>query len=179
MLFKQEKDQLLDEAMDAYGHYLKRVVYSLVKDRQKAEDIVQEVFIRYYTSLEKFEGRATVKTYLYRIAINECHNYFKSWSYRKMELTQIFQQRISKETPENIILTNEENEAVGAIVGKLPLKYREVIWLYYYAEFSVGEVSEILKCSPNTVKTRLARGRKLAKINFEEDNDYELENRTR
>ncbi|MER2107386.1 MAG: sigma factor-like helix-turn-helix DNA-binding protein [Solibacillus sp.] len=59
-------------------------------------------------------------------------------------------------------------------MSKLPVKYREVIWLYYYVELSVLEIADVLDCSVNTVKTRLARGRKLAKISFEECvGDYE------
>lgn len=57
-LEKWEKDRLLMEAMDEYGHYLVRLAYSFVKERTKAEDIVQDVFIRYYINLEKFEGRS-------------------------------------------------------------------------------------------------------------------------
>lgn len=166
------RDQLLIEAMDTYGHYLKRVVFALVKDEQKAEDIVQEVFIQYYINLEKFEFRSSVKTYLYRIAINLCRNYFKSWSSRKLEFSNFVQQSfIYRQSPEMDLITKESNSAIGDMIQKLPSKYREVIWLYYYAQFSVAEISEVLNCSQNTVKTRLARGRKLAKLNFEEVSD--------
>lgn len=85
---KQERDRLLTAAMNEYGHYLIRLAYAFVKDQTKAEDIVQEVFIRYYIHLADFEGRSSVKTYLYSITVNECHNYFKSWTYRKTELTE-------------------------------------------------------------------------------------------
>lgn len=58
---KHEKDHLLIKAMDEYGHYLTRLAYAFVKDEVRAEDIVQEVFIRYYVNLENFEGRSSVK----------------------------------------------------------------------------------------------------------------------
>ncbi|BDH60530.1 RNA polymerase subunit sigma [Lysinibacillus sp. PLM2] len=172
----REKEGLLREAMDTYGHYLKRVVYALVKDEQKAEDIVQEVFIRYYINLESFEGRASVKTFLYSIALNQCRNYFKSWSYRKILLSNIVQHTfVSKQTPESEMLKRESSKEIEEALGKLPFKYKEVIWLYYYIEMSVVEISEVLNCSVNTVKTRLARGRRQAKISLEEVKDHDAE----
>lgn len=170
---KQERDQLLLTAMDSYGDYLVRLTYAIVKDEKKAEDIVQEVFIRYYLNLEKFEGRSSVKTYLYRIAVNECHNYFKSWAYRKMEISNLFGHLlVNKDTPEKEILQKESDGNIAKLIDMLPLKYREVIWLHYYSELSVTEIADVLDCPVNTVKTRLARGRKLARIALEEGNGY-------
>lgn len=170
---KQECDRLLLIAMDSYGDYLMRLIYAIVKDEKKAEDIVQEVFIRYYLNLEKFEGRSSVKTYLYRIAVNECHNYFKSWAYRKMEISNLFGQLlVNKDTPEKEILQKESDDRFVKMIERLPLKYREVIWLHYYSGLTVTEIGGVLDCPVNTVKTRLARGRKLARIALEEGNDY-------
>ncbi len=167
---KYEKDQLLKEAMDEYGHYLMRLAYSFVKERTKAEDIVQDVFIRYYTNLEKFEGRSSVKTFLYRITVNECHNYFKSWAYRKIELTNKLSPLLpNKRSAEDDVLATEKSSELAGTVSGLPLKYREVLWLYYYAEMSVQEVSEVLKIPGNTVKTRLARGRQQIGSTFSEE----------
>ncbi|MGI2328489.1 sigma-70 family RNA polymerase sigma factor [Planococcus sp. YIM B11945] len=167
---KCERDRLLVEAMDAYGHYLMRLAYSFVKDQTKAEDIVQDVFIRYYRSAEQFEGRSSIKTYLYRITVNECRNYFKSWAYRKTELSQFLSPLRSPEpSAEDGVLSAEKSESVARAIEKLPHKYSEALWLHYYADFSVAEIADILKCSGNTVKTRLARGRKMAGIVFVEE----------
>lgn len=173
MLNKCERDERLCEAMDLYGDYLLRIVYAIVRDEKKAEDIVQEVFIRYYINLDRFEGRSSVKTYLYRIAVNECRNHFRSWAYRKMEFSNLLSYLlVYKKTPEDYLLGSEKENNLARLIEMLPLKYREVIWLHYYAELSVAEIGEVLRCSPNTVKTRLVRGRKLAKIALEEGNDY-------
>ena len=167
---KREKDRLLTEAMDEYGHYMVRLAYSFVKERTKAEDIVQDVFLRYYINLEKFEGRASVKTFLYRITVNECHNHFRSWAHRKIELTNKLSPLLpNKGSAEETALASERSSDVAGVVGKLPLKYREGLWLHYYAELSVKEISEVLKVSGNTVKTRLSRGRKQAGIAFTEE----------
>ncbi|MDN4606729.1 sigma-70 family RNA polymerase sigma factor [Sporosarcina highlanderae] len=173
MVQKHERDQLLLTAIDSYGDYLLRLIYAIIKDEKKAEDIVQEVFIRYYLNLEKFEGRSSVKTYLYRIAVNECHNYFKSWAYRKMEISNLFGHLlVNKDTPEKKILQKESDDHIVKMIEGLPLKYREVIWLHYYSELTVTEIGSVLNCPVNTVKTRLARGREMARIALEEGNDY-------
>ncbi|WP_033541307.1 sigma-70 family RNA polymerase sigma factor [Planococcus sp. CAU13] len=167
---KREKDRLLTEAMDEYGHYLVRLAYSFVKERTKAEDIVQDVFIRYYINLDNFEGRSSVKTFLYRITVNECHNHFRSWAHRKIELTNKLSPLLpGKNSAEDMALASEKSSKVADAVARLPLKYREVLWLHYYAELSVKEIGEVLNVSGNTVKTRLVRGRQQAGITFAEE----------
>lgn len=167
---KLERDHLLIKAMDDYGHYLTRLAFAFVKDVGKAEDIVQEVFIRYYINLDKFEGRSSVKTYLYRITVNECHNYFKSWAYRKMELSNLVNNLLThKRTPEEELLQKEQEKYIAVKINELPSKYMEVLWLHYFAELTVEEIGEVLKCSPNTIKTRLVRGRKAAQLTLKEE----------
>ncbi|WP_342441960.1 sigma-70 family RNA polymerase sigma factor [Lysinibacillus sp. FSL K6-0075] len=169
-----EKEKLLYEVMNQHGDYLKRLIYTYVKEPQKTEDLVQEVFIKFYKSIDVFEGRSSAKTYLYRIAVNECKNYLKSWHYKKVEVTEKMKNWLKRDSLELDILQQEQNQSIGQLVISLPTKYREVIWLHYYVELSIAEIAEVLKCSPNTVKTRLARGRKLAKITIEEgDLEYE------
>lgn len=170
---KHERDHLLIKAMDEYGHYLTRLAYAFVKDEVRAEDIVQEAFIRYYVNLEKFEGRSSVKTYLYRITVNECHNYFKSWAYRKLELSNLVNNLLTnKQTTEEEVLQKEQAEYVALKINELPIKYKEVLWLHYFAELSVLEIGEVLKCSPNTVKTRLVRGRNAARLTLKEEIEH-------
>ena len=163
-----EKEQYLNSALDEYGDYLKHLIYTYVKDIQKSEDIVQDVFIKFYNSLDRFDGRATIKTYLYRIAVNECKNHLKSWHFRKFEVTEKIKMWKNRESAESEVIRKEQSETIADIVNQLPVKYREVIWLFYYLELSVAEIAEVLNCSVNTVKTRLARGRKQAKISIEE-----------
>lgn len=168
---RHERDRLLAEAMDIHGDYLLRVVYAIVKEQAKAEDIVQEVFIQYYLHIDAFEHRSSVKTYLYRIAMNQCHNLFKSWHYRKLELSHnVGQLLVAFQNTEEQVMLEESSEELKRLINRLPLKYKEVIWLHYYAELKVYEVGEVLGCSINTVKTRLARARRLVKGILKEEN---------
>ncbi|WP_432353588.1 sigma-70 family RNA polymerase sigma factor [Sporosarcina sp. A2] len=168
---RNERDRLLAEVMSQYGDYLLRVVYAIVKEKTKAEDIIQEVFIQYYIHIDEFEHRSSVKTYLYRIAMNKCHNLFKSWHYRKLEFShQVGKWLLSLQTTEEQVICKESGNELKQLIDRLPLKYKEVIWLHYYAEMTVSEVADVLECSANTVKTRLARGRRLLKGILKEEN---------
>lgn len=169
-----EKERYLNNAMEQHGDYLKQIIFTYVKDIQKAEDIVQEVFIKFYKNLERFEGRSSIKTFLYRIAVNECHNYLRSWHYRKLEVTERIKMWKNRVSVESEYLQKEKNQTIAELVNSLPVKYREVLWLYYYMELSITEIADVLNCSDNTVKTRLARGRKIVKITIEEsEGEYE------
>ncbi|MFB1082635.1 sigma-70 family RNA polymerase sigma factor [Jeotgalibacillus sp. JSM ZJ347] len=167
-----EKDRILNQAMEDHGNYLKRLIYTYVKDVQKAEDILQDTFVKFYSRFDQFEKRASVKTYLYRIAVNEAQNYLRSWSFRKIGFTDKLRSFNQGSSAEELYIKSEGNRTLGEMVKELPVKYREVIWLFYYDELSINEISEVLRCSSNTVKTRLARGRQLARISIEEG-DYE------
>ncbi|TFD94452.1 sigma-70 family RNA polymerase sigma factor [Jeotgalibacillus sp. R-1-5s-1] len=167
-----EKERCLKAAMEMHGDYLKRLVYSYVKDLQKTEDIVQDVFVKFYIHFDSFEKRSSVKTFLYRIAVNEAQNYLRSWSYRKIDVVEKIRKWTKGDPVEESYINKEQAESVASLINMLPVKYREVLWLFYYIELSIQDIAEVLDCSPNTVKTRLVRGRKLAKISIEEG-EYE------
>ncbi len=141
--------------------YLLRLAYLYVKDWPAAEDIVQDVFLKFYQEFEQFEGRSTLKTYLAKMTINKCKDYLKSWRYRKQVLTDSFTNQ-TKKSRNRIVEQDEKLELADAVL-QLSLKYREVIIYYYYEEFSVLEVAQMLSISDNTVKTRLRKARALLK----------------
>lgn len=164
---EDQKNDRLNEAMQEHGDMIKRVIYSYVRDLQKAEDLTQDTFLKFYLGMERFEGRASLKTYLYRIAVNESLNYLKSWHAQKVKFSdklKIFGKRASNE---ETFLEKEKTSELHIVLESMPLHYRESLWLHYYAELSVNETAEVLGCSPNTVKTRLARGRELLRNELE------------
>lgn len=163
-----EKKEILNESMAQHGDYIKRLIFSYIKDIPKAEDIVQDVFIKFYKNLDRFKGRSSIKTFLYRIAVNECQNYLSSWHYRKLKITEKIKNLEYKSSVEDDYIQKEQNVSLSDLIGKMPVKYREVIWLHYYVELTVPEIADVLDCSVNTVKTRLLRGRKVLKIAIEE-----------
>lgn len=161
------EEQAFQEVMQEHTEYLLRLAVLYVKDWSAAEDIVQEVFLKYYQNYEQFEERSSLKTYLSKMTINKSKDYLKSRRYRKQILTNKFSNQ-TKVVRNQFIEQDEKLEIADAVL-ELPLKYREVIIHYYFEELSVLEVSMILSISDNTVKTRLRKARSLLKNQLKQD----------
>lgn len=159
-------EHIFQQIMNEHTEYLLRIAFLYVKDWPAAEDIVQDVFISYYEKFEQFEERSSLKTYLSIITVNKCKDYLKSWRYRMQILTNSFTTK-PKNIPNRLILQDEKLELADAVL-QLPLKYREVIFYYYFEELSIIEVANQLNLSDNTVKTRLRKARLLLKEKLKE-----------
>ena len=157
-------DLLFEKIVDQYGESLMRLAYTYVKNHQVAEDIVQDVFLKAFEKQSDFREESSYKTYLYRITINRSYDYFRSWSYKNLLLTDNFRKLVKQEkSAESFVITKNENYLLGEKILSLPLKYREVIILHYYNDYGIDEIAFILGISPNTIKTRLRRGREKLK----------------
>ena len=166
---EQTKDSLLTEAMNEYGDYLVQLCYTYVLNWQTAEDLAQETFIRYYNNLPKFRGEASVKTYLFRIAVNVCKDYLSSWKYKKVHISEIFQKLLkSEDTPEKQAIKHDEQAQLVKGIEGLQTKYKDVLLLFHFGEMTLEEVSFALNIPVNTVKTRLRRARRTLGIALEE-----------
>ncbi|KPH73594.1 sigma-70 family RNA polymerase sigma factor [Oceanobacillus caeni] len=166
-----EKEQIIDQLMDEYSDDILHLVYTYVKNQATAEDLTQEIFIKCYEKLHQFNEQATIKTWLYRIASNHCKDYLRSWYYRKIMLSNKILDYIpskSKQVEEEVITNSEENRLTNAVMN-LPLKYREVVFLHYYEEMSLREISKITTVNINTIKTRLNRAKELLKDKIVEE----------
>lgn len=160
-----EREQIIDQLMHEYSDDILHLVYTYVKNRATAEDLTQEIFIKCYEKLNQFNQQAKIKTWVYRIASNHCKDYLRSWHYRKITLSDKILDYIpskSKQVEEEIIKNSEEDILINAVMN-LPLKYREVVFLHYYEELSLREISKITTVNINTLKTRLKRAKELLK----------------
>lgn len=147
--------------MQKHGEYCLRVAYLYVKDWAIAEEIVQDVFFSYYRQQDRFEQRASLKTYLVKITVHKSHDYLRSWKNKRHQLFEKLHIGASKRTPETMLLAQHERSTLTNALFELPITYREVVILYYYQELKVREIADILTCAENTVKTRLHRARKM------------------
>ncbi|WP_339213634.1 sigma-70 family RNA polymerase sigma factor [Solibacillus sp. FSL W8-0372] len=150
----------LEQFVRTHGEELLRLSYTYVKNKEMAEDIVQDVLLKAYEQQDKFRGDASYRTYLYRMTINRSYDYLRSWSYKNTVLTNKIQEifQVTKSTEQQVFEQND-NRLLGNAVLDLPVKYREIIILFYYKELKIDEIAELLSISDNTVKTRLKRGR--------------------
>lgn len=155
-------DEEMKKIMDSHGEYLIRLAYFYVKNWEAAEDIMQEVFISYYRKSTQFDQRASLKTYLSKITVNKCHDHLRSWRNKRSLFSNSLGSLISPgKSPEESYIVRTEKSNLTNKIFELPVKYREVILLFYYQEFTSKEISELLNCSENTVKTRIRRAKDL------------------
>ncbi len=159
------KEAVLEIIMDEYGESVVWLAFSYLKDKGKSEDIAQEVFITCYTKLDSFNMESSLKSWVLTITANKCKDVLKSWAHRNIIFAQsllgTFKQQGSD--PDLELIGSEENRELTKNILKLPIKYREVIFLHYFEDLKVQEISEFLSIKENSVKTRLRRARILLK----------------
>lgn len=163
------QEEWLIHIMDLYQDKVIRLAYTYVKDRKLAEDLAQEVFVKCYVHKDNFRNESSVKTWVYAITVNLCKDYLRSGWKKYIHVIDRFgkSRHSSVLTPELSIVQKSEHEALAEQVLKLPLKYREVILLYYYKELTVSEISQILNKKEPTIRTILQRGRDMLRRKLE------------
>ena len=152
-----------EHIVNEYGDALLRVCFIYLKDREMAEDALQETFFRAYRHRDEFRGRSSVKTWITRIAINTCKDMLSdSWMRHRTdeELTDI-----PAEEPE---YSPEDRYAVTSKISALPEIYRDVIILRYYQELKIKEIAVILGETEANIKTRLKRARNILRTELKE-----------
>lgn len=161
----------IEKILKKYGDTIYRMAFIQVKNPDTADDIYQNVCIKLLKQKEPIEPEEHLKAWLLRTTLHCCKDYWKSsWI-----------QRIVWETPsekEDSYEGIKEEQSPGYItecVQRLPEKYRAIIHLHYYEEYSQKEIADMLHMKENTVASRLARGReKLKKMLEKEAKEYEF-----
>lgn len=158
-----DKEEFVKKILE-YKDTVFRVAYSYTKNKSDAEDISQEVFLKFYTSMAKFEDSEQLKAWLIRITINKSKDLLKSsWFSKRSDETDLQQ---------SFTMNQSQSEILEAVLS-LPEKYKIVIHLYYYEGYSLNEISEITSTKISTLQTRLQRGRKLLGKKLKEEDIYE------
>lgn len=141
----------LEVLIEAYRNNLYAVAFNICKNTQDAEDVVQDTFLQYWTQKKEFETEQHIRAWLLRVAINKAKNKNNTF-FRKKSLPL-------EDYMQTLVFASEESSALFEAVMELPVKYRIVVHLFYYEDYSVNEIADILKITPGNVKTRLSRGR--------------------
>ncbi|MEK3977963.1 sigma-70 family RNA polymerase sigma factor [Psychrobacillus sp. FSL K6-2836] len=150
----------LERLMQLYTKEMLRVSYYYTHNIHTAQDIVQEVFIRFYHKQVTLSDEE-MKPYLLRMVINQSKDYLKSWHYRKTKLVEkMFPQSVSN--PDRL-LRKEEVDEISEAIFALPLKQRETITYYYFEGYTTKEISSLLKVPESTIKSRLKKARERLK----------------
>lgn len=153
--------QPVQQLIQNYQNSLYAAAFNICQNQMDAEDVVQEAFVQYYTTKKEFENEQHIKAWLIRIVINKAKNITRTfWRKNKCALEDYM---------ETLTFPDTQSRNIFEEVMKLPDKYRIVIHLFYYEEYTVREIADILKLSESNVKVRLSRGRALLKESLKEE----------
>jgi RNA polymerase sigma-70 factor, ECF subfamily len=154
-------------ASDIYG-----LLYRLTQDAEEASDLTQETFLSALKAISKFRGEADLKTWLFRIAINESRNRFRWWKRRRRDATISLDVTIGESdtplsetfssdalNPEEKTLRGEREKLLRGALNDLSDIFREAVVLCDIEGFTYEEIAQTLEVNIGTVKSRIARGR--------------------
>lgn len=164
-VMKGREQFLIDQFVKTIGENktaMFRLAYSMVLNREDAEDIVSETIVKAYSHLDELKNIRKMKAWIFQILVNESKTYLKKRN--RIDLIEDISIFEEKEKDE------KENYDLLEFVCQLEDIFKEVIILYYFEEFRVKEIADILNISEGTVKSRLSRARVKLK-GFLENND--------
>lgn len=147
--------------VDGCRSQLRRVLYRVTRDRETAQDALQEALTRAWLNIGRFEGRARFCTWLTRIGINESYNLLRADRGQTIELDDLVGQRVAGwgNQPDSVFESREFLAAIDRALGSLPIDYRTAVTLRDVEGLSTAETAEILGIGERAVKSRLHRGR--------------------
>lgn len=162
----------LQNIYNKFARTIFRTSYSFTKNTQIAEDITQETFVElHFMGINRFENDDKVRAWLRKTATNKSLNYIKrekKFINMPPEVIEAIETPYQETNPENQLSQKEFIQETKKAIQSLPDDYQGVIMLYYYAELSYNEISELLSIPIGTVKSRLNRGRLLIKKSITE-----------
>lgn len=156
-------EQEVNRAIDLYSDTIRRICMIHLKNSADTEDIFQTVFLKYALSHVDFESDEYEKAWLIRVAINACKDLLKSFWKHTVALDEIIEQ------PSQI--SPDHKEVLEAVLS-LPTRYRDVVYLHYYEDYTAPEIAQILHKNVNTVYTLLTRSKQMLQKKLEGD-EYE------
>ena len=156
-------EQEVNRAIDLYSDTIRRICMIHLKNSADTEDIFQTVFLKYALSHVDFESNEHEKAWLIRVAINACKDLLKSFWKHTVALDEIIEQ------PSQI--SPDHKEVLEAVLS-LPTRYRDVVYLHYYEDYTAPEIAQILHKNVNTVYTLLTRSKQMLQKKLEGD-EYE------
>ncbi len=155
----------VEEAFRRYGDRVFSAAFSICRDPMDADDIVQDTFLKYYTVNRDYIDETHLKAWLLRVAINRAKDIIGAFWRRNRVSWEAYMNQLEFAQP--------EDRSLFQAVMQLPEKYRIVIHLHYYEEYSIEEIAHALHRNPSTVKSQLSRGRKLLKSMLTEEEHHD------
>src|SRR5690348_6069549 len=166
---QREDKEAFEELIRRHQHRVFAVAGGILKRREDVEDIAQQVFVKAYFSLKRFDQRAAFSTWLYKITVNECWDLLRKKKVRPL----VYESDLSEEQARQVIAAEEKNgggpdisdrlearQRVENLLDGLDERDRLMLILKEVEGFAVEEIAEVLDLNANTVKVRLFRARR-------------------
>jgi len=156
--------------IERYKLPLYKVMYRMVLNRDDAEDLVEEAFIKAYRSIKRFDTGRPFYAWLRRIAVNNAINFLKKERRNLTEPLEFVEKSLSNSRNDPVAITEQKalTERINQAMLKLPREFRTVLSLKIEEDLSYDEISQLLKIPKGTVMSRLARARQKLKQIFDE-----------
>ncbi len=150
-----EKEELFNTLYEKYFDRVWRYVYYKTESREDTEDLCQEIFFKVWKGLDKFEGRSSYYTWIFKISMNTVISFYRKKRFKKfISLDVLDEKHYSYER-------DEKKEKVLSKIRLLPEDLRNIVELYYISNFKIGEIAEMMNIPEGTVKSKLKRAREL------------------
>ena len=166
---KNNDRQAFKVLFDTYRPKVYKTAFLILKDYEYADEVVQETFIQVFLKIHKLTNPIAFEKWLYKIAVNLCFEIIRKNKKSKIvSLNEENSKELDNSTtdiflPDNIVIQKEIQDKIMKCIDSLQVKHRTVLILFYFNNFSVKEISDIVNCSEGTVKSRLFYGKKLLK----------------
>nr|WP_299383914.1 sigma-70 family RNA polymerase sigma factor [Allomuricauda sp.] len=148
--------------VDQYKHLVFTIALRTLKNREEAEEVAQDTFIKVYRSLGNYKGDAKLSSWIYRIAYNTCLDRIKR---NKKELGNLPLEEVNGKAVSDMqnaldmMMVNEHSTLIRRCISKLSGSDAALLTLFYFEEKNLNEMAKILEMSPNTAKVKLFRAR--------------------
>lgn len=175
---REGSNRAYEELLDRFQQPVFALAFRLLEDSSEASDVVQEVFLKVFRSIGSFRGQSTLKTWIYRITVNEAHN-ARRWFFRhrrreveldgSQEETRSWKDIIpdNSRSPFDVTFDREQRVMIEAALERINPIFREAVVLRDIADLSYEEVAAVLGVSLGTVKSRILRGREAMREELE------------
>ncbi|NRA92219.1 MAG: sigma-70 family RNA polymerase sigma factor [Psychroserpens sp.] len=149
--------------VDRYKDLVFTLALRMLKNREEAEEVAQDTFIKAFRKLDKFKGDSKFSTWIYRVAYNTCLDRIKKNRKHLNDVTIdefTINQVVSIDNVLNTIEKKERNQMIKACIDKLSQEESFLLTLYYFDDLSLDEISEVVGMNNNAIKVKLFRSRK-------------------
>ncbi|UZR97322.1 RNA polymerase sigma factor [Chondrinema litorale] len=161
---KKGDQHAFDALFNRYHKQLCYFAFMYVSDRELAEEVVSDVFLKVWVKREKIQIKSNVKAYLYTITRNIIYDSVSAKSVKFAELTdQHYQEIYTRESPERTLIHKELDAEINSIINKLPTQCRIIFMLNRHDGLKYREIAELLNISIKTVENQMGKALKILK----------------